>query len=42
MGKNVRDNYSDKGMTRRNWKVQMLKKKTDRLKNLEGCRNKEK
>jgi hypothetical protein len=41
MGKNVRNNYSDKGMTRRNWKAQLLKKKADRLKNLEGCRNRE-
>jgi hypothetical protein len=42
MGKSVRNNYNEKGMTKRNWKVQMLKKKADRLKNLEGCRNREK
>ena len=37
MGKNVRNNYSDNGMTRRNWKVKMMKKKHDRIRNFEGC-----
>lgn len=37
MGKNSRNNYSDLGMSRRSWKSKMMKKKHDRMRNLEGC-----
>ena len=42
MGKNSRNNYSDLGMTRRSWKAKVMKKKYDRIKNMEGCEAKRK
>jgi hypothetical protein len=42
MGKNAKNSYSDKGISKRKIKEILMMKKANRLKNIEGCKNNKK